>query len=67
MLVNRIGISCIRVINMKKTEYITFRTAPEVKEALEKIAEDKKWTISFVVEEIIKDWLQHNEDGSASL
>ena len=52
---------------MKKTEYITFRTAPEVKEALEKIAEEKKWTISFVVEEIVKNWLQNEENDPSSL
>ena len=47
---------------MKKTEYISFRTDPEIKNALEKIASEKKWTTSFVVEEIIKDWLKDNAD-----
>ena len=45
---------------MKKTEYITFRTNPETKQALEKLAAEKKWTISFLVEEIIGQWLQEN-------
>lgn len=45
---------------MKKTEYISFRTDLSTKEALEKIATEKKWTTSFVVEEIIKDWLKNN-------
>lgn len=45
---------------MKKTEYISFRTDPEIKKALEEIATNKKWTVSFVVEEIIKDWLKDN-------
>ena len=52
---------------MKKSEYITFRTDPDVKQALEKIAAEKKWTISFVVEEVVKDWLQRKEDGSVEL
>lgn len=47
---------------MKKTEFITFRTDLETKEALEKMASEKKWTMSFVVEEIIKDWLRKNTD-----
>ena len=45
---------------MKKTEFITFRTNPETKQALEQIAAEKKWTISFLVEEIIGQWLQEN-------
>lgn len=48
---------------MKKTEFITFRTDQETKESLEKLAAEKKWTISFVVEEIIKDWLNNNRDN----
>ena len=52
---------------MKKSEYITFRTDPEIKKALEKIAEEKKWSTSFVVEEIIKDWLKNNADKPNSL
>ena len=52
---------------MKKTEYITFRTDSEIKKALEKIAAEKKWSISFVVEEIIKDWLKNNADKPNSL
>ena len=46
---------------MKKTEYISFRTDKLTKEALDKLAAEKKWTISFLVEEIIKDWLQTKE------
>lgn len=45
---------------MKKTEYITFRTNPTAKEALEKYAAEKKWTISFLVEEIIQEWIEKN-------
>ena len=47
---------------MKKDAYITFRTEQAIKEALDQIATEKKWTLSFVVEEIIKDWLKDNAD-----
>lgn len=43
---------------MKKSEFITFRTNPETKKALEQIAAEKKWTISFLVEDIIDQWIQ---------
>lgn len=43
---------------MKKTEFITFRTNQETKQELEKIAAEKKWTISLLVEEIVKEWLE---------
>lgn len=52
---------------MKKSEYITFRTDQITKEALENLAAQKKWTISFVVEEIIKDWLKNNENQGDKL
>lgn len=42
---------------LKKTESITYRTDKEVKEALMKIAGEKKWTISMLSEEIIREWL----------
>ena len=45
---------------MKKLEHVSFRTDPETKKILEQIAAEKKWTVSFVVEEIIKDWLKDN-------
>ena len=45
---------------MKKTEYITFRTDAETKESLEKIGAQKKWSISFVVEQIVQQWLQEH-------
>jgi len=47
---------------MKKTEFISFRTDAETKEALDRIAGEKKWTISFTVEEIVKDWLSKQEE-----
>ena len=43
---------------MKKTEYITYRTDAKIKEVLTKIAAEKKWTVSQLSEEIIKEWLQ---------
>ncbi|MBO5130506.1 MAG: hypothetical protein J6B95_09220 [Oscillospiraceae bacterium] len=43
---------------MKKTEYITYRTDPVIKSILAKIAAEKKWSISQLTEEIIKEWLQ---------
>ena len=42
---------------MKKTESITYRTDTAVKTALNTIAAEKKWTISQLSEEIIKEWL----------
>ncbi len=42
---------------MKKTESITFRTDCETKEILLKIADEKKWTLSQLSEEIIQEWL----------
>ena len=53
-------------IFMKKTEFITFRTNQETKQALEQVAAEKKWTISFLVEDIIAQWLrqqQQKDDG----
>lgn len=52
---------------MKKLELISFRTDLEVRQALEKIAAEKKWTLSFVIEEIIKDWLKDNKDNPSKL
>lgn len=46
------------VIALKKTEAVTYRTDPVTKKALKKIADEKKWSISQLSEEIIKDWLQ---------
>ena len=55
--INQKGIPCIQVINMKKSEYITYRTDPVIKSILSKIAAEKKWSISQVTEEIIREWL----------
>ena len=42
---------------MKKTEYITYRTSAKVRVILKKLAEEKKWSLSQLSEEIIKEWL----------
>ena len=43
---------------MKKTESVTYRTDSRTKNILLKICEEKKWSISQLSEEIIKEWLQ---------
>ena len=43
---------------MKKTEYITYRTDQQIKAILNKIAAEKKWSISQLSEEIIREWLE---------
>lgn len=45
---------------VKKTELITYRTDAETKRALSVIAAEKKWSISQLTEEIIKEWLEKN-------
>lgn len=50
--------------DMKKTEFITLRTDLETKLALEKIAAEKKWSISQLSEEIIQQWLRDNAPNS---
>lgn len=46
------------VIVLKKTESITFRTDTALKNALTKICAEKKWTLSQLSEEIIREWMQ---------
>lgn len=48
------------VNRMKKTESITYRTDKKMKEVLMEIAREKKWTISQLSEEIIREWLVQN-------
>lgn len=48
------------VNRMKKTESITYRTDKKMKEILIDIAKEKKWTISQLSEEIIREWLVQN-------
>ena len=45
------------VMGMKKTEAVTYRTDTIVKNALQTIAAEKKWSISQLSEEIIRQWL----------
>ncbi len=42
---------------MKKTEYITYRTDKKIKDILSQIAAEKKWSISQLSEELIRQWL----------
>lgn len=48
------------VNRMKKTESITYRTDKKIKDILMNIASEKKWTISQLSEEIIREWLMQN-------
>ena len=54
------------VIIMKKTEYISFRTSADVKEVLMREAEEKKWSISQLVEQIVHQWVDSKENQDAS-
>ncbi len=42
---------------MKKTESITYRTDSYTKDLLLKVAAERKWSISQLSEEIVKEWL----------
>ena len=43
---------------MKKTEYITYRTDIKIRNILKKLSDEKKWSLSQISEEIIREWLQ---------
>lgn len=45
---------------MKKTEFITLRTDPQIKAALAAIGAEKKWSLSQVSEEIVRQWLKEH-------
>ena len=45
---------------LKKTEAITYRTDAALKAALNIIAAEKKWSISQLSEEIIRQWLEEH-------
>lgn len=45
----------------KKTEVITFRTDSETKEKLNKMAEDKEWSIAQVVDKICKEYFKQDQ------
>lgn len=46
----------------KRTEFITYRTDKCTKEILEQIAMERKWSISQLTEEIVKEWLQNRRE-----
>ena len=48
------------VYKLKKTEAITYRTDAAMKAALHTIAAEKKWSISQLSEEIIRQWLEEH-------
>lgn len=50
----------VRPMTQKKTESITYRTDLTLKAALTQAADERKWTISFLSEEIIRDWLNEH-------
>lgn len=45
---------------MKKSEFITLRTDPKIKAALSAIGTEKKWSLSQVSEEIVRQWLEEH-------
>ena len=52
---------------MKKTESVTYRTDKKVKSVLQQIAAEKKWSISQLSEEIIKQWLEEKHLPAATI
>lgn len=48
---------------MKKTEVITFRTDSTIKEKLTQIAQEKKWSVAQVVDEICKEYFKEGENN----
>lgn len=50
----------------KKTEVITFRTDSETKRNLEKIAENNKWSVALVVDEICKEYFSKQKNQKSS-
>ncbi len=45
----------------KKTEVITFRTDPDTKERLNKMALEKEWSIAQAVDKICKEYFRREE------
>ena len=62
-VIKRKDIPCIQVINMKKTEFISFRTDKETKKFLTNVAESKKWSVSLLVEDIVQQWMQQQKEN----
>ena len=50
------------MIYMKKTENISFRTDAEIKKQLEAYAEEKKWSLSQLVELIVRQWAEDQKE-----
>lgn len=46
---------------MKKSEFLSVRVDGDTKDYLKKIADERKWTVSLLVSEIIKEWIQEKE------
>lgn len=46
----------------KRSEFISYRTDKCTKEILEQIAAERKWSISQLSEEIIKEWLASRKE-----
>ena len=46
----------------KRSEFISYRTDKCTKQILEQIAAERKWSISQLTEEIVKEWLQDRKD-----
>lgn len=46
------------VIMAKKSEMIGFKTTPEIKQALEKIAEAEDRTVSYIINRILEEYLK---------
>lgn len=47
-----------------KNQVITFRVDEEIKAKIEKMAEEKEWSISQVVERICRDYFKQKENES---
>lgn len=47
----------VNIMALKKTISVTYRTDVVVKAALTAIAAEKKWSVSQLTEEIIREWL----------
>lgn len=48
----------------KKDIIITFRTDAQTKALLDKMAEEKEWSVSQVVEKICKEYFKNQEQSS---
>ena len=70
-LVNLVKIASVNLVNMvkctqmkgavsmaKKSEMIGFKTTPEIKQALEKIAESEDRTVSYIINRILEEYLK---------